>query len=70
MTKINPVVSDLFFNHTHDSYDGLDFKEATRDDMEAAILADAKEFVEAYGAINAIGEYSAEEFAADFLERL
>lgn len=68
--RINPIVSDLFFNHQHENYDGLDFEQATREEIERAIQKDANEFVEAYGRIGAIGEYSAQDFANDFLARL
>lgn len=74
-TLINSIVSDLFFNHTHEHYDGLyvggpNRAYATREDQCEAILKDATEFVEAYGKIGAIGEYTAQDFANDFMERL
>ena len=68
---INAVVSDLFFNHTHDQYEALfGDREVSHEDMATAILEDAKEFVDAYGAISEIGQYTAQEFADDFMARL
>lgn len=67
---VNPIVSDLFFNHTHAEYDALNFKEATDEQIDAAILADAKDFIGCYGVIGEIGAYTAEELAQDFLKRL
>ena len=67
-TRVDTELSDLFFNHTHDQYDNLNFKEATREDMEQAILADAMEFVESYP--TASQGYMGQELANDFMERL
>lgn len=69
--KINAVVSDLFFNHTHDHYEALfGDREVSHEEMAEAILKDAKEFVESYGSICEIGSYSADDLANDFMARL
>lgn len=69
-TRVDLAVSDLFFNHTHENYDALNFKECDRGDMEEAILIDAREFIDAYGSIGSIGEFSGQELADDFMARL
>lgn len=68
--RIDAVLSDLFFNHTHEHYDALNFKECTRDDMEEAIKIDAREFLDAYGSVIKVSYGSAQELANDFMVRL
>lgn len=69
--KINPVVSDLFFNYQHENYEALfGDREVSREEMAEAILKDAKEFVEAYGSIMDIGVNTPQMFADDFMARL
>lgn len=72
-TRVSPVLSDLFFNYTHTEYDALFGKSKegpSNEEMEAAIIADAKDFVECYKSVGEIGYYTGEDFANDFLARL
>jgi len=68
---MNLILSDLFFNHVHPTYDNLfdSPEEVTREMMKEAILVDAQEFVNSYnGAL--IAKHTAEEYADDFMARL
>ena len=66
---IDVELSDLFFNYQHDNYNALDFKTATRRDVEAAILNDAVTFIAQYGEYLQI-PVTYRELADDFLRRL
>lgn len=74
-TNVDLIVSDLFFNYSHEHYDALYVSSdrrayATRQDQYEAILQDAKEFIDNYGKIEAIGQHTAKELADDFMARL
>ncbi len=70
---INPHVSDLFFNYSHDKFQLIGMQDPAPDDFDeqrkAAIAEDAHEFAEsvryAFGAVLDI-----EELTVDFFERL
>ena len=70
--------SDLFFNHTHENYNGLfnsvlkgdDVFQPTLEDIEDAITDDAKEFVSCYLHLCTFYSVNAETLAKDFMSRL
>lgn len=80
MTKINPVLSDLFFNHEHFEYDlymrnqverktgylSVNFSEA---DQEKALMIDAEAFIINYGSV-LINCPTAKELTEDFFNRV
>lgn len=76
-TRINAELSDLFFNHDNEAYKALPWEsgEVTREDIEAAILADAQEFFKCYPDTcwyfyQGNADDFANDLAADFLNRL
>jgi hypothetical protein len=72
ITLSGAQVSDLFFNRNNESYSSL-FEKAdkdnppTRDEIRAALILDAKDFV---NEINAEYVITADDMADDFLGRL
>lgn len=68
---MNLIISDLFFNQPHPTYDSLfdSPSEITREMIKEAILVDAQEFVNSYNDA-LIAKHTAEEYAEDFLARL
>lgn len=75
---IHHELSDIFFNHFHAEYQAL-FQSTKKvkkfppsaEQIEAAILIDAREFVEAYPGLMewAGGDITPEDLAKDFLHR-
>lgn len=76
--KINPALSDLFFNHTHDEYVRYSAERNDRNDesmeqymsgVRDAIWKDAKEFHNCYMHLF-IDAFSIDDLADDFMKRL
>lgn len=74
-TTINPILSDLFFNHEHPSRDAV-YSECYASDMTPlhedlleATEQDAKRFLDAYGSI-LIDVPTVEELTEDFMRRV
>lgn len=71
---INPLLSDLFFNHQHPNYDTLFQEEEDTfewDEAREAIEKDAKQFYECFGEIcNQYGCEDHQKLADDFMKRV